>query len=332
MDKNSSRLFQELRRAGLSGPAIEAAWPSWWNDDLSSSPSARAELRFALARRLGLDPKPLLGERVEFIWKDKARFKHLTTQTSGELEIISSFGVSVGRIVERAAPTGSGFGGLTAQSLRESILASTLYVDLPHLVSACWSLGVPVVHLRIFPLPTKSMHAMVVDEGNAQGAIMLGRDAKYPAPVAFTLAHEIGHLALGHARAGQALVDVEDPAEASERDEEEGEADAFALTLLTGSPDPQITTELTKYNAPTLAAAVEQAGPKYRVEPGTLALCVGYRQRNWPVVMSALGFLYPDTVQIWKAINKIADRQIDWNSLRDDEQEFLHTLLNLADV
>ncbi|RYL95534.1 hypothetical protein EWH10_21295 [Sphingobium fuliginis] len=36
---------------------------------LGQSPSGRAELRFAIARRLGL--RPLLGERVEFIWNDE---------------------------------------------------------------------------------------------------------------------------------------------------------------------------------------------------------------------------------------------------------------------
>lgn len=65
MDDDSSKLFQELRKVGFSSDAIEAAWPSWWSDDISASPSSRAELRFALARKLGLSAKPLLGERVE---------------------------------------------------------------------------------------------------------------------------------------------------------------------------------------------------------------------------------------------------------------------------
>ena len=69
-DKNS--LIDQLRRAGISRAAIDAAWPAWWTEEAESSPSGRAELRFALARRLGLEAKPLLGERVEFIWNDEA--------------------------------------------------------------------------------------------------------------------------------------------------------------------------------------------------------------------------------------------------------------------
>lgn len=330
-EKSTTKLRKELRRSGLSSAAIDAAWPAWWNDELSDSPSARAELRFALARKLGLAPKPLLGERVEFVWKDRARFKHLGTETKADQQVLSSFAMSVGRLLTRTVPAGRGFRGISAEELRDSVLRSSQYVDLRTLASACWALGVPVVHLRVFPLAVKAMHAMVIGEGDV-GAIMLGRDASYPAPLAFTLAHEIGHLALGHVRPGNALVEVEDPALAKERDEEEEEADAYALALLTGSPKPEITTELENYNAPTLAAAVVRAGPQHRIEPGTLALCVGHLQRNWPVVMSALGFIYPQPVAIWKAVNALARTEIDWSGLAEDDRDFVRALLNLDDV
>ncbi|WP_246801107.1 ImmA/IrrE family metallo-endopeptidase [Mesorhizobium amorphae] len=330
-ENSSTRLRKELRRSGLSSAAIDAAWPAWWNDDLSESPSARAELRFALARKLGLAPKPLLGERVEFVWKDKARFKHLGAETEADQLVLSSFAMSVGRLLTRTVPAGRGFRDIAAEELRSSILRSSQYVDLRTLAGACWGLAVPVVHLRVFPLAVKAMHAMVIADGNI-GAIMLGRDASYPAPLAFTLAHEIGHLALGHVRPGNALVDVEDPALANDRDEEEQEADAYALTLLTGSPKPEITTEFEKYNAPTLASAVVRAGAQHRIEPGTLALCIGHLQRNWPVVMSALGFIYPQPVAVWKAVNALARTQIDWSALMEDDRDFVYALLNLDDV
>ncbi|BCH35251.1 hypothetical protein MesoLjLc_71810 [Mesorhizobium sp. L-8-10] len=330
-DNDSDQLRKDLRRAGLSPAAIDAAWPTWWQDDLSQSPSARAELRFALARKLGLAPKPLLGERVEFVWKDKARFKHLGTESDAEREVLSSFGMSVGRLLTRAAPLGRGFSGIGAEELRASILRSNEYVDLRNLSQTCWALGVPVVHLRVFPLVVKAMHAMVVGERHV-GAIMLGRDASYPALLAFTLAHEIGHLALAHVAPGSALVDIEDPIKAKEADDEEKAADEYALTLLTGSPKPEITTEMARYNHTMLTAAVTQAGPQHRIEPGTLALCVGHLQHNWPVVMSALRRIYGEPVPIWKAINTLARNEIDWSALLEDDRSFVEALLKLSDV
>ena len=332
MAENSSiKLRKELRRSGLSSSAIDAAWPAWWNDDLSDSPSANAELRFALARKLGLAPKSLLGERVEFVWKDRARFKHLGAETDLDLQVLSSFAMSVGRLLTRAAPAGRGFHGISAEVLRQSILKSSQYVDLRTLLAACWGLGVPVVHFRVFPLQVKAMHAMVTGVGDV-GAVMLGRDASYPALLAFTLAHEIGHIALGHVRAGTALVEVEDPAQAKDHDQEEQEADAYALTVLTGSPRPEITTEFERYNAPTLADAAIKAGPLHRIEPGTLALCVGHLQGNWPVVMAALKMIYPHPVQIWRAVNALAGQEINWEALVDDDQDFVRALLNADDV
>src|SRR4051794_15887231 len=63
--ESAGDLRLRLRRLGLSDDAISAAWPQWWSADAEASPSARAELRFGIARRLGLDPRSLLGEQDE---------------------------------------------------------------------------------------------------------------------------------------------------------------------------------------------------------------------------------------------------------------------------
>jgi hypothetical protein len=327
VDDDTSKLFQELRKIGFSNDAINAALPSWWSDDIATSPSSRAELRFALARKLGLAAKPLLGERVEFVWKDSARFKHLTTQDAVQQNILSSFGVAIGRLLLRGTPVGRGFTGLSPLELRESILNSEPYVDLQQLLATCWALGVPVIQLRVFPLTSKSMHAMVI-ESSGRHAILLGRNASYPAPAAFTLAHEIGHIACGHTRGTLALIDVEDPALAKDRDTEESQADAFALSMLTGSPAPEISTQFENFNAPTLADAVLKAGPQYRIEPGTLALCVAYRKKNWPVAMSAMRFIYSESKPVWQEVNRIAELMLDWDAIGPDGSDFIRNLMN----
>jgi hypothetical protein len=210
-------LIRKLREAGFSRGAIRAAWPSWWSEEADASPSGRAELRFALARRLGLEPKPLLGERVEFVWNDEARFKHLSAEDDVQRAALASFGMSVGRLLLRATP-GDATRAVGAEDLRDAMLRASNFVDLHSLIGTCWALGVPVIHLRVFPLEAKSMHAMVVAM-DGRHAILLGRDASYPAPVAFTLAHELGHVMLGHLAGAPALVDLKDPALARDGDQ-----------------------------------------------------------------------------------------------------------------
>lgn len=325
MAGDDENLIARLRKAGFSRAAIRAAWPTWWSEEAGNTPSGRAELRFALARRLGLEPKPLLGERVEFVWNDEARFKHLSTHDEAQRATLTSFGISVGRLMLRATPSGP-TDSVGAEDLRNAILAGSQFVDLGSLIGTCWALRIPVIHTRVFPLEAKSMHAMVVSV-DGRFAILLGRDAAYPAPIAFTLAHELGHVMLGHLANAPALIDLEDPALASDGDGQEEEADKFALTLLTGSAEPDIRTNIDQFNAPTLAAAVMRAAVEYAVEPGTLALCLAHGRGLWPVAMSALGFIYGERKPAWREVNGIADGELDWDLLGDEAAHYLRNVM-----
>lgn len=331
MDAERKKLTDELRRAGISKATIDAAWPSWWDGALAASPSGRAELRFALARRLGLRSQPLLGERVEFVWNDEARFKHLTAEDEAARAAMTSFGMAIGKSLLQSVAEGPAMGAIDAARLREALLASRPFADLGGLVSTCWALGIPVIHLRVFPLDAKRMHAMVV-HSNGRFAILLGHEARFPAQLAFTLAHELAHIMLGHLAGAPALVDLEDPATAAERDGQELEADGYALTVLTGSSDPTIETNIDDYNAPTLAQAVRRAAPVYRIDPGTLALCLAYRRQSWPVAMAALNMLYPDIGPLWQEVNGVAARQIGWDALTDDASDYLRSVMGLPDA
>ncbi|CAM3345947.1 ImmA/IrrE family metallo-endopeptidase [Asticcacaulis taihuensis] len=328
MNADTKNLVSELRNAGFTMEAIDAAWPSWWTDDAESSPSARTELRFALARKLGLSPKPLLGERVEFVWNDEARFKHLTAQDKLQQSVLSSFGVSIGRILVRSLEKSS-HSSITAGALRQAILSSSDYVDLKSLISFCWSIGIPIIHLRVFPLAAKNMHAMVVST-EGQYAILLGKDDKYPAPLAFTLAHEIGHILLGHLANTPALVDMADPGEGDADDNQEVQANEFALELLTGSPKPNIQTEIEFFSARALAESVINAGPHYKIEPGTLALCAGYVTKRWPAAIGALRHIYGQPTPLWESINNFAAQQIEWDRISIESAEYLSNIMNVA--
>ena len=106
MTKNGAEFRLKLRRFGLSSAAIDAAWPDWWSEAAEASPSAAAELRFSLARKLGLDPRSLLDEdeQPRFVWHDEVAFKHLRTESEWEKAALGSFGVSVARLLLQAIP------------------------------------------------------------------------------------------------------------------------------------------------------------------------------------------------------------------------------------
>jgi Zn-dependent peptidase ImmA (M78 family) len=320
-----------LRDAGISEQAIDAAWPAWWREELGDSTSGRAELRFALARKLGMSPKSLIGERVEFIWDDSAKFKHLSADDADDRAALTAFGLSLGRMLIAATREVTSLVGLDAAIIRDQLLSSgEPNINLQSLLTLCWSVGIPVIHLRVFPLEAKRMHAMVVAV-DGRYAILLGKDASYPAPVAFTLAHELGHIVCRHLDGASALVDVEDPAHAKDRDDQETEADQFALELLTGRPDPKFTTSEDSYNAPTLAAAVLKAAPEYRVEPGTLALCLAFRTGAWPQAMTAMKFIYGEAEPVWHKVNMLARTQLSLEHLAPESADYVLNVLDARD-
>jgi len=150
--------------------------------------------------------------------------------------------------------------------------------------------------------------------------------------ISFYIAHELAHAALGHLRDGLAIVDLEDPLEeAAETDEEELAADRYALELLTGQPDPIVTTRARRFTAPQLAANLLQTGAAMRIEPGTLALCFGYSTGQWAKANAAMKRIYADALPAWAEINRTAHQQLDWSAISDDLASFVRAVMGPID-
>jgi Zn-dependent peptidase ImmA (M78 family) len=320
----------QLKALGLSDSVIDAAWPRWWSNEADHSVSARVELRFSLARKLGLDPLSLIdeGHQPRFVWKDEARFKHLSGEGELELSAITSFGKAVGALLISGAPSTISLAGATAKEIRTTLLhAKRPYVSLADLLSLCWSVGIPVIHLRIFPWPQKRMAAMTVRVGD-RSVILLGKDSNYPPHIAFYLAHEIGHIVLAHLSEDVAIVDLEPLGTGSlDDDAEEGSADRFALELLTGNPDPIVLPVMRRYSARELARVALSASVPLKVEPGTLALCFGYSTKDWATANASMPRIYKEGKPAWLEVNKIARAQLEFDRIPNDSQDFLSAIL-----
>lgn len=328
MTDTADSFRRRLARSGIARQAIDAAWPEWWSVAADASPSALADAKFSVARKLGLDPRSLLDEgEPQFIWKDTSKYKNFTG-TPAEQAAITSFGTAFARQVLAATPPiDQTVEGMAPDMLRDAMLrGGRPFVTLRSLLATCWGLGIPVIHLRIFPLPAKRMCAMAV-KVDSRYAILLARDAEYPAPISFHLAHEIGHIALSHVEADSALIDMAAPDEEKEKDREEEAADRFALTLLTGSPAPQIQVDGKGRSSVDLAKQVVALGPSHRIEPGTLALCYGHATRDWPVATRALSHIYDHKQPVWREVNRTAARQLDLSSLSEDSASYVQAVM-----
>lgn len=337
---SATELRQRLKTFGLSDSAIRAAWPRWWSESADESPSARAELHFSIARNLGLDPRSLIDadQSPRFIWKDEARFKHLSGEDEVEQAGITSFGRAVASVLIRAAPEADAtIVGQPASELRRALLAEGRpVVALGDLLALAWGTGVPVVHLRVFPWERKRMAAMTVRLRD-HWSVLLGKDASYPPQIAFYLAHELGHIALDHIAAGDQIVDLDEAgdepgAQEDEGDVEESEADAFALELLTGSPSPTILPARSRWaTARELARTARTVADELQIEAGTAALIYGHSTRDWQLANAALRHIYPEPVEVWQLVNGYARHELAFDQLTADGTEFLEAVLGDAE-
>lgn len=328
-DSAASLKARLIRRAGLSDAAISAAWPEWWSKDAEQSPSANAELRFALARKLGLDPRSLFGDnQPRFVWNDTARFKGFSGDPQGDRPIISSFGTALAKLLVEATPIGGNDGVVSAERLRRMLLANERpFIGLTELLVASWSAGIPVIHLRVYPLSAKRMSAMSVRVGN-RFAILLAKDAVYPAPTAFHLAHELGHIFLGHLTDGAAIVDLESLGKTTIADDpEEQQADAFAMEVLTGRAHPELVVEGEGRSARRLAAEALRVGQAERIEPGTVALTFGHATAAWPTAMASLAHIYSRPLDVWRIVNRIALQNLELQRLSDEAESYVRAVM-----
>ena len=292
-------------------------------------------MRFGVARRLGLDPGSLLADEDEprFLWREEARFKHLSAEDELEQAGIASFGKALATAI---APTvATPVGDLTtyeAGELRAQLLDRGLrFVGLDTLLALSWGVGIPVVHLRVFPWTQKRMAAMTV-RLRERSFVFLGKDASYPAWVAFYLAHELGHVALAHVRPDQALVDLDTGDQVVADDDEEAAADTWALELLTGRARPHVSAGDENRSASELARVALAAAAELRIEPGTLALAFGYTTGDWGVANGSLKFIYDAPRPVWQVVNAYAGQQMNLDETPDDAADFVREVLALSEL
>ena len=319
-----------IRQVGLSPTIVDAAWPDWWSDEAEASDSAKTELRFSIARKLGLDPRTLLDDRAPlWIWDDAARFKSFRGDVQAHQPPISSFGMALGRILLSAADDAHVelSGQISAARLRALMLQNRQAVGLIELLQLAWGLGVPVIHLRTYPLSAKKMSAMSVCL-RGRFAVFLAKDSQYPAPSAFHLAHELGHIFLGHLAPGQSIVDLGglgDPDD--DADDEEQQADAFAMELLTGDAELRLQIEGEGRGARRLAEQALAVQEEHRIEAGIVALSYGFQTENWSTAIASLAHIYEKPFPVWQAVNRIAERNIRWSELEDESESYLRAVM-----
>jgi IrrE N-terminal-like domain len=212
----------------------------------------------------------------------------------------------------------------TAVEVREQILQSDPYVTLTPLVQKCWDLGIPVVHLKSLPAGARRLDGLALTVAG-RPCIVLASTKRSPAWLVWHLAHELGHVAQGHLKNGDAI-DPEIDFATDHKDERA--ANQYAMTLIYG--DTPGFRSANPLKAADLAAQANEIGPAHRIHPACVVTSYGFTMKAWDVAGAALKILHVASGGA-EPIRAALRKRLDLDCLPATDRHFLAGVTGLAE-
>lgn len=270
---NIQSIYSALNTHGLSQKHLSRIMPDWWSAEVEATPGGAQRAKIYLAKALSLQIRAFSESppRVEFDVPGEKRFKLSSRTSETDVELAVAIARSASRIAINALERDFVQPSPSASAIRDYILGTgARWVGLPELLDVCWAYGIPVLHLASPLLAKKKMDGIAMSI-NGRPSIVLSNIRK-SGFLLFHLAHEIGHIALGHLGENGAIVDDDFEEQAkNSKSAEEVAADRFALELLTGNPD--FTLGLPKkMKAGPLARLAESSAVQMKIAPTHLVM------------------------------------------------------------
>lgn len=312
-------LLSKLDSVGIHPNFAKRALPAWWDDEIASDPAGlqQAQLYFARAFNIEIQSLAASAEVARFRVTER-KFKLNRNVPENSVVVSANYVTGIARL----ALCGSAFEQVVPFAdplrLRSTILQRHTCVNLEALLEWCVSAGIPVLHVE--NLPGKKMSGIVVRE-EGKYAIVLCKKG-HPSLLLFYLAHEIGHIAMGHLSSDGIVADdkiggTETDADA---DEKEMEADGYAIRLLNGKIERY--TAGRKMAAESLCAGAVSTGEKNQVDPGHIIANYCYGHKLYGLQNKALGMLDGPS-QGGPVINAAFFKSIDESLFSDDQLDLL---------
>ena len=326
-------LYAKLKEQGFNPTYVKTLLPDWWDDKIASSPSGYQQAGLRLAKLFGVQPSSLLNtaDELKFLVGER-RFKRSSNTDEVDLHQACALASTAAKLALKGfdRPTPSNWP--SALEIRKALLDRGLpWIDFRSLLDFCWELGVPVVFLSHLPRGAKKMQGLALSVGN-RPAIVLTSNKKNGFLV-FDLAHELGHIALGHVAANSLFID--ETIDSKSADEDERAANRFALEVLTGEPDCKVQSSKTRYiTQGVLADAAMDLGRKHQIDPLHVALNYGHSAKSFATGVAAVNLI---SLQMalptdQSACREAALRYLDADALGDEEAEVFRKLIGVSDV
>lgn len=330
-------LVTRLKALGLSKAQLGALMPSWWDATAAATGAGAWEFALLISRRLGLDAVALAqGEVRPLGVVSEPRFKHTARVTPEDLGAAARIAAALAKAIVAAMPARPPLHAATTPAqVREAILGmGAKRVDFDSLLAFAWRQGIAVIPLPNLPKGVKKMDAAAL-RVDGRPVIVIARKSDSKAWLSFILAHELGHLLLGHVPDNGSIVEgsIQDSAKfdaESQMDVHEREANDFAHAVLAGDrADALVRTWSTRASMTELVDLASAAAPALASAPGQLILRYAFLTQRWMEAAMALRFLADDVEAQDALVEKLAT-QIDTGEIGDDLQEFVEQVTGIS--
>lgn len=328
-------IYRRLKSLGFESRFVRTVLlPDWWEDDAAAVPYNRALIETTISRHLGISPSLLRDPKAELVLPamPPVRLKSATRDSSvARIRPSIQIALHVADLICRATPELPPFAApKTAQEVRSDLLTRSVPVTLQSLVEWCWAHGISVAHLSRLPeAPGYRKFDGIVAFVGQRPCILLAEKNDSPPMLAFHLAHELGHLLLGHVAPGSELL-ADDNLERIVTDDVEDAADAFASEILTG----HATVEMNAVYGLTgdrLAQRARDVGRRLMIDPGVFTLMYGRSADRWPAATLALKKMGLHSGAKRTLHHELSSR-LDLNLLTEADRSFLEALTSPADM
>jgi len=326
-----SSIYAKISHLGLNQDYVRKnGLPSWWNDELNDQPLAVLEGAGYIANNLNLDLKSLLiaEEEIRFNSPPPTKFKQHNNQNKDHPYIAQALASRVAELIALGTEVDFTPLPVNVHQIRTEILTSHTTVNLISLLEYCWSQGIVIAHFHHFPDNTKKF-AGLIQWQFSRPVIIISSKHKHSARLAFDLAHELGHLALGHLKEG---ILIDETIESDCYDDDECQADQFATQLLLGNCDNCLGNRKFKDARNFSDYVINNIIPQHPdIEPDAVILNYGWHNKKYfPLVSSALNKLQLDChVNSWQIINEYLADRLDWDKFNDESYEYLEKVLGV---
>lgn len=299
---------------------VKTYLPDWWEDSIATTEVGFQESLWLIANTFHIDFKTLnlsvSGSSNPQYRLPNHQFKHSVNLDQDKLKPAVAVAMLAAKITLNTFEKPlADLSSLSAENIREKLLSDgNQWIDFKVLVQYCWNIGIPVIFIKKIPSPKMDGLALMQ---NDRPVIVLTKNDDYGVLV-FHLAHELGHIILGHVKENGMVIDkkiVKD-----EEDDLEIQANAFALEILTGKANKKYTAG--KISPKVLAESILNKAKEDSIDPLHIILNYGYSNNNFGFAKQVLQLLV-EKLEITQTDQDVAQQfftdNIDLDSINDDE-------------